>query len=149
MHDGGSRRRSSSQCLRYGLGDRLRACQGLHLHRVDVEHVACWEDSRCSSQANYTMSEEITSRCGGFQTDSVTGNLFTAENCKKKNPFENVFVLASVLIFSCRNIDFHARLEQKKKLAGVEQSPKQIIPRKNILPVTFKKPDCCVNRQIS
>lgn len=100
------------------------------------------------SQANYTMSEEITSRCGGFQTDSVTGNLFTAENCKKKNPFENVFVLASVLIFSCRNIDFHACLEQKK-LAGVEQSPKQIIPRKNILPVMFKKPDRRVNRQIS
>lgn len=46
VHNSGSRWGSGSQSLRDGLGDGLRARQGLHLHRVDVEHIACWEDKR-------------------------------------------------------------------------------------------------------
>lgn len=46
VHDGGSKWGSRVQCLRYGLGHRLRTCQGLHLHWVDIEHIACWEKSK-------------------------------------------------------------------------------------------------------
>lgn len=44
MHNSGSRWGRGCQRLRDGLGDGLRPSQGLHLHRVDVEHIACWEN---------------------------------------------------------------------------------------------------------
>jgi len=46
VHDGGGGRGGGRQRLRDGLGDGLGARQGLHLHRVDVEHVACWDKKR-------------------------------------------------------------------------------------------------------
>lgn len=52
VHNGGSRWRSSSQCLRYGLSDSLRPCQWFHLHWVDVENIACCKESRHPSWIN-------------------------------------------------------------------------------------------------
>lgn len=48
VHNSCSRWRNSSQCLSDGLGDCLRTSQGLHLQWVDIEHIACWEETMYS-----------------------------------------------------------------------------------------------------
>lgn len=43
---GGVRQRARRQRLADGLGDGLRPRERLHVHRVDVEHVARWEQTQ-------------------------------------------------------------------------------------------------------
>lgn len=121
MHNGGSRWRRGSQCLRYGLCNGLRACQGLHLHWVDVEHVACWEKSSCPSQIT-----EIIWRHGNLrQTMQLESYLF-------QNGSFWILFLKPDSTCSCRNTDFlliraHA---VRSKLNSFRNKSIQIIPHK-------------------
>lgn len=89
VHNGGSGWRRRSQCLRYGLGNRLRTCQGLHVYGVDVEHVACWEESR---RPNQTMRRNVK-----WDSDSAREKL-DSRICSE-------MLLMPVLVYSCKYID--------------------------------------------
>lgn len=62
VHNGGSRWRRGSQCLRYGLSYCLRARQRLHLHWIDVEHIAGWEREQISQSESKTSTCDWTMR---------------------------------------------------------------------------------------
>lgn len=46
VDDSGTGQWLGRQRLADGFGNGLGACQGLHLHRVNVQNVACWEQKR-------------------------------------------------------------------------------------------------------
>lgn len=60
VHNGGGGGRSRSQRLRNRLGNSLGTRQGLHLHRIDIENVACWEEREITPDGSNVLSR-ITS----------------------------------------------------------------------------------------
>lgn len=132
VHNGGSRWRSSCQCLRYCLGNSLRACQGLHLHWVDVEHIACWKEER---RADIPVRIRKTLIGGCEDLVSITKLAFIANRLLLK--------ILYILTCSCIVIEIHAIWSK----AEVKQFQKQTIPHKMFSLLCAKGPDTHVNRQ--
>lgn len=149
VHDGGSRRRSSSQCLRYGLGDRLRACQGLHLHRVDVEHVACWEDSRCSQSGELHNVRRDYIKMWRFSNRQRNWEFIYCRELQEEESFWKCFCFSFCFDLFMQKYWFPCMSGAKKSWLESNSLQNKSFHVKNILPVTFKKPDRRVNRQIS
>lgn len=159
VHSGGSRWHRCSQCLRYGLGDGLRARQGLHLYRADVEHIACWEEK------NQMCEMEEEKKIPSAAINIWNWNL----NCKHRKLSPAVDILTLVQhILSCTCTFFflfHAvwskawhwamglgvevgegeGADRVRKSSG-EKKSLQIIPNKNILLVISTKLDIQVNK---